>query len=81
MVGMPVVALATTEMATVIDNDVNGYTDTDVEQLIGVMQSLLHDPALARYLGKGARHYAEERFNIHRFVNEWNRAFDHVCRL
>ena len=81
MVGMPVVALATTEMATVIDNDVNGYTDTNVEQLIGVMQSLLHDAALARYLGKGARHYAEERFNIHRFINEWNRAFDHVCRL
>jgi hypothetical protein len=41
----------------------------------------VHDPALARYLGKGARRYAEERFNIHRFVNEWNQAFDCVCDL
>ena len=79
MLGMPIVALATTEMTTVIDNDVNGYADTDVDRLIGVMRSLLHDPALAHRWGEGAKRYAHERFNIHRFVGEWNRAFGYVC--
>jgi glycosyltransferase involved in cell wall biosynthesis len=79
MLGMPIVALATTEMATVIDNDVSGYADTDVDRLIGVMRSLLHDPALARRWGEGAKRYAHERFNIHRFVGAWNRAFGYVC--
>ncbi len=79
MLGMPIVALATTEMTTVIDNDVNGYADTDVDRLIGVMRSLLHDPALAHRWGEGAKRYAHERFSIHRFVGEWNRAFGYVC--
>lgn len=35
MLGMPVVALATTEMVTVIDNNVNGYADTNMARLIG----------------------------------------------
>src|SRR5436305_383123 len=30
MLGMPVVGLATTEMATVIENGVSGYVDTDI---------------------------------------------------
>ena len=79
MLGMPIVALATTEMTTVIDNDVNGYADTDVDRLIGVMRSLLHDPALAHRWGESAKRYAHERFSIHRFVGEWNRAFGYVC--
>jgi hypothetical protein len=66
-------------MTTVIDNDVNGYADTDVDRLIGVMRSLLHDPTLAHRWGEGAKRYAHERFNIHRFIGEWNRAFGYVC--
>lgn len=73
MIGMPVVALATTEMTTVIDNGVNGYADTDVDKLIEHMQALLADPSLARRLGENARHTARERFGIERFARDWDR--------
>ncbi len=75
MIGMPVVALATTEMATVIDNGVSGYVDTNVDTLIARMRQLLATPEEARTLGAAARRKATERFNIKRFVEDWNSAF------
>jgi glycosyltransferase involved in cell wall biosynthesis len=75
MAGMPVVGLATTEMATVIDDGVTGYIDTSVSALVVRMRELLRDPALARKLGKAARSRALERFHIDRFVRDWNDAF------
>ncbi|HVK95711.1 MAG TPA: glycosyltransferase, partial [Noviherbaspirillum sp.] len=75
MIGMPVVALATTEMATVIDNGVCGYIDTDLEKLITRMQDLLDDPMQARRLGDNACRYARERFNIERFADDWDKTF------
>ena len=78
MIGMPIVGLATTEMATVIDNGVSGYINTDVDILISRMQEMLSDPAHARRLGEGARRYALDRFHIDRFVRDWNDAFHTV---
>lgn len=78
MIGMPIVGLATTEMATVIDNGVTGYVDTNADTLIDRMQDMIDDPRLARRLGEGARRYANERFHIDRFVDDWNRAFHFV---
>ncbi|HEX7004434.1 MAG TPA: glycosyltransferase family 4 protein [Trueperaceae bacterium] len=77
--GIPIVALATTEMATVIENDVNGYADTDTEGLIGRMRMLLEDPQLARRLGEGSRATARERFGIDRFAREWGAALREVA--
>jgi glycosyltransferase involved in cell wall biosynthesis len=74
MVGLPFVGLATTEMPMAITNDVNGYVDTNVDQLIQYMKVLLKDPKKAKYLGDNARRYAQDRFSIHRFVNDWNKA-------
>jgi hypothetical protein len=78
MAGVPVVALATTEMSTVVDNGVSGWIDTDVERLVGRMQELLADPAEAARLGEGARRRALERFSIDRFRRDWDRAFQLV---
>jgi glycosyltransferase involved in cell wall biosynthesis len=75
MVGLPIVGLATTEMATAVENGVNGYVDTDVDNLIRVMKRLLADPAEARRLSEGARRKARERFGLERFVSDWNDAF------
>lgn len=71
MVGLPVVALATTEMATVITNGISGYISNDVKELIGHMKELLGNLAQAKRLGEGARKTALERFNIHRFIRDW----------
>jgi hypothetical protein len=74
-IGMPIVALATTEMATVIQNGVNGYADSDVTKLDEFMRTLLADAGEAQRLGAGARAYALERFHIRRFVRDWEQAF------
>lgn len=74
MIGMPVVALATTEMATAIEHGQSGYIDTNLDNLVGHMQELLRNPALARQLGATARKRARERFGIARFCADWNAA-------
>jgi glycosyltransferase involved in cell wall biosynthesis len=79
MVGMPIVGLATTEMVVVVENDVSGYLDTDVDRLIGRMQELLDYPAEARRLGAGARRAARERFAIGRFARDWDETFAQVA--
>jgi hypothetical protein len=78
MVGMPIIGLATTEMVTTIENGVSGYLDTDVRRLISYMQDLLKDPSEARRLGENARRYARERFQIQRFVRDWETALAFV---
>ena len=78
-VGMPIVGLATTEMTTVIQNGVNGFVDTDVPKLVDYMQALLTDADEARRLGANARKYALERFNIGRFVHDWEQTFAAVA--
>ncbi len=74
-IGMPVVALATTELPTVIENGVTGYVSCDIDRLINGMQFLLANPQEARQLGARARAVACERFGLDRFIRDWNRAF------
>jgi glycosyltransferase involved in cell wall biosynthesis len=76
MLGMPIVGLATTEMATTIDRGGRGYVDTNVPRLIDRMHRLLDHPEDARRLGDNARKYARRRFSIDRFVRDWNEAFE-----
>jgi glycosyltransferase involved in cell wall biosynthesis len=78
LAGLPIVALGTTEMTTVIRNGVNGFVDTDVGTLVERMKLLLSNPAEARELGERARATALERFNLRRFVADWNDAFSEV---
>ena len=73
-IGMPIVGLATTELATVIRNGENGFVHTDVNALVDAMHELLRDPAEARRLGEGARRTAQERFHIDRFAQDWHDA-------
>jgi glycosyltransferase involved in cell wall biosynthesis len=81
MAGLPIVALATTEMTTVIRDGVNGFISTDVDFLLNKMKFLLKNPEAARQLGREARRTALERFNIERFVGDWNEAFDEVTAM
>ena len=78
LIGVPVVALATTEYATAIENGVSGYVDTDVERLCEAMERLLDDPDEARRLGEGARRRAHARFSIDRFAADWDRVLRSV---
>jgi hypothetical protein len=76
--GMPMIGLATTEMATAIENGVSGFVDTSLEKLISKMNELLNDPGEAMRLGAGARRYALERFDIRRFARDWEQTLEEV---
>jgi glycosyltransferase involved in cell wall biosynthesis len=76
--GLPIIGLATTEMATAVQNGVSGYVDTDLGKLVPKMHELIRDPAEARRLGAGAQRYARERFHIRRFANEWTSLIQEV---
>lgn len=73
-VGLPIVALATTELASVIVNERQGYIDTRLDRLVDVMRTLAENPALARTWGDAARELAQSRFGIERFAADWDRA-------
>lgn len=71
MAGVPIVGLATTELVSVIERGRNGYVDTRLSRLVGVMRVLLRDPALAAEWGRAGQRTARERFGIERFVDDW----------
>jgi glycosyltransferase involved in cell wall biosynthesis len=76
LLGQPVVALATTEMPTVIVDGVNGFAHTDPAVLEAAMRALLDDRALAARIGAAGRETARDRFSIERFARDWNRVFE-----
>lgn len=78
--GVPIVGLATTEMATLATEGRSGYVHTDIHKLIGSMQRLLADPTEARRLSIEAHREGRRRFNIARFIDDWNAAFAAVVR-
>jgi hypothetical protein len=78
MVGLPIVALATTEMPSVLEDGRSGVIHTDPDYLIDGAAELLHDHALAARLGDAGRRIALERFSIERFAREWSDAFADV---
>jgi hypothetical protein len=78
MVGLPIVGLATTELAIVIENDVTGYINTQLEYLIDCMNHLIADEKTAQRLSHNVREYARSRFGIQRFVRDWMQVFERV---
>ena len=80
-IGMPVVALATTELPEVIESGRNGYVSCNLNELIEHMRHLLADPDEARRLGDRARETASRRFGLKRFIDDWNNAFEYAISL
>ena len=78
--GLPVVGLATTEMASAVRNGVNGYVETDPRRLAGHLRRLLADPDEAAELSEGARRMAAERFGIERFAADWLAVLEQAAR-
>ena len=74
-IGMPIVALATTELPTVVLNGETGYVSCDIDTLIEHMRFLLSDYEEASRMGRNALAVAQQRFGLDRFINDWNRAF------
>ena len=75
-IGMPVVALATTELPTVIESGETGYVSCDIDQLVTHMRSLIVHREEAYRLGENARSVARRRFGLDRFIRDWSQAFE-----
>ena len=69
--GMPVVALATTEAAEAVPPG-TGYCSTDPERLERALRELVAEPELARRLGDAAREHALRRYGLGRFLEDWD---------
>ncbi|HEX3550707.1 MAG TPA: glycosyltransferase, partial [Candidatus Elarobacter sp.] len=75
--GMPVVALATTEAVERVPAGC-GVVSTDVERLCDALRSYASDLDAARADGVRARAYALERFGLQRFLRDWDALFAEV---
>ena len=76
--GVPVVGLATTEMAVTFENGKSGIIHTDINYLVHKMKLLLLDNELARAIGQEGQKVARERFNIRRFAADWEKTFNNA---
>lgn len=73
--GMPVVALATTDVVEAVPPEA-GLLSTDVRRLRGGLRELINEPALATQRGKQAREAASRRYNLARFLDDWDRLIE-----
>lgn len=77
--GMPVVALATTEAVEAVPPEA-GVISTRVATLRESLGHYMADPELAAEDGVRARAYARARFGIERFLAEWDELLAEVAR-
>ncbi|WP_309117423.1 glycosyltransferase [Saccharothrix sp.] len=77
--GMPVVALACTEVVRAVPPEA-GAVSTDVAELERAVAELVSDPALAREKGKQAREFALARYGLDAFLRGWDRLLAEVSR-
>ncbi len=81
MSGIPVIGMASGEMASLVQNGMSGYIETDLDKLVAHMQELLDNPHYAFALGRGAQRRARQRFGMPRFLTDWNAALQSVTSL
>ncbi|NKE63723.1 glycosyltransferase family 4 protein [Lentzea sp. PSKA42] len=70
-IGMPVVALASTEAIRAVPAEA-GAISTNVEELVSAAGELIADPALALDKGKRAREHALARYGLDAFLRNWD---------
>jgi glycosyltransferase involved in cell wall biosynthesis len=75
--GMPVVALATTEVVEAVPPEA-GVVSTRVEALAEAARRLVADPEQARMMGKAARVAAAGRYGLDRFLADWDTLLEEV---
>jgi glycosyltransferase involved in cell wall biosynthesis len=75
--GMPVVALATTEVVEAVPPEA-GAISTNVDALAEALGRLIADPEEARERGRAARAAAQARYGLQRFLADWDEVLAHV---
>jgi glycosyltransferase involved in cell wall biosynthesis len=78
--GMPVVALATTEVVEAVPAAA-GVVSTDVSKLEAELLRLVCDPDEARERGVAAREAVVERYGLDRFLDAWDAVLEEAVAL
>ncbi len=76
--GMPVVALATTEVASAVPACA-GVVSNRIDDLKEAMTWLISDRTAAAEMGLAARACAVKRFGLDRFLRDWDAVFEEVA--
>lgn len=76
--GMPVVALATTEAPEAVPAGA-GAVSTRIEALLDVVRELSEDQAAAQAAGRVARAAAVERYGLQRFLRDWDVLLEEIA--
>lgn len=78
LLGLPVVALACTEVPSVVAPEA-GCVSTDPQELAAAVGRFIRDPHASRAAGAVAREIARDRFDLRRFLADWDRALATVA--
>lgn len=73
--GCAVVSTANCMIPEVIEHGVNGLISNNPSELRSFVQMLLQDEKLAASLGKNAANTIKEKYNLKKFINNWNNLF------
>lgn len=76
--GMPVVALATTEVPRAVPPEA-GIVSADLDELRTGVSELLADPDRARAMGAAAREAALASYGLERFLDDWDALIGQLC--
>lgn len=76
--GMPVVALATTEAIRAVPPEA-GVVSTRVDELVEAVRELVASPERARRMGEAARDAALARYSLQRFLDDWDVVLEEVA--
>ncbi|NGO07411.1 glycosyltransferase [Streptomyces sp. HC44] len=77
--GMPVVALATTEVTEAVPKGA-GVVSNRIDVLTDAVRNFVADPVHARLTGEGARAAALAHYGLSRFLDDWERLIKEVTR-
>ncbi len=77
--GMPVIALATTEALEAVPPDA-GMVSTRVNLLAEALRAFVADLDLARHIGLAARAAARRRYSLDRFCTDWDQLLKEMRR-
>ncbi|MFJ6166486.1 glycosyltransferase [Micromonospora orduensis] len=78
-IGMPVVALATTEAVTAVPPEA-GALATRTDTLLDAARRFIAEPEAARQAGAVARTAARDRYGLDRFLADWDRLLEEeIC--
>ncbi|WP_349897199.1 glycosyltransferase [Parafrigoribacterium soli] len=73
--GMPVIALATTEAYRAVPPEA-GFISTDIDELVGGARRLIDNAEEARVRGRAAREFALQHYGLGTFLERWSNVLE-----